>query len=256
MNEIEKYLNKIGLSDSETVVFMQMVKGVKSAHDLILKTKMKRPTVYYALNALEKRGLISKSGKKSDFGYVMSPLNRLIAIAREKENEAMYTTEKIAELVTNLTSISKFTPEKPQVSFFEGVDAVKHIVMDVMYTKNRHVDIIAPARKNFFWGVGEDFLRNYIEERKRRNITTRNLWEKEIEPENFQKYYSNLSKIRIVPKVMQNKFKTMIFIFDDKTLYVSSFENCYAFLVSSREHKETMEALFEGIWLSSKPHKE
>lgn len=253
MTKPEQHLQKLGLTPSEITVYLRMVAGAKSARDLMKTTKLKRPTIYYALNSLEKRGLVSKSGKESDFTFTLSPFERLVAIAREQEDEAVELTEQIGELIPNLTSSPTSTIEKPGVSFFEGIDAVKHIVMDIMYTKDRHVDVIAPE-KNFFWGVGEDFLRKYIEERRKRNITTRNLWEAEIAPKHFRQYYSSFSKIRILPAVMKSKFKTTIFLFDDKTLYVSSYENCYAILVVSKEHKETLTALFEGLWYGSKPH--
>lgn len=253
MNQPELYLKKLGLTESEITVYLRMVAGALSARDLMKTTKMKRPTIYYALNSLEKRGLVSKSGKESDFTFTLAPFERLMAIAKEKEDEAVQLTEEIGELIPSLTSSPTSKIEKPAVSFFEGVDAVKHVVMDVMYAKGRRVDLIVPE-KTFFWGFGEDFLRKYIEERRARNITTRNLWEVEIEAKNYKQYYSNFSKVRMLPEVMKGKFKTTIFLFDDKTLYVSSLENCYAILVTSKEHNDTLSALFDGLWETARPH--
>lgn len=253
MNEPELYLKKLGLTESETTVYLRMIAGARTALDIIKTTKMKRPTVYYALNSLEKRGLVSKSGKLADFTFTLSPFERLLAIAKEKEDEAATLTEQIGELIPNLSSTPSNQLEKPAVSFFEGVDAVKHVVMDVMYTKDRKVDLVVPEN-TFFWGFGEPFLRKFIEERRQRNITTRNLWEAEIKSQDFKQYYSDLSMVRMLPEVMAGKFKTTIFLFDDKTLYVSSYENAYAILVASQEHTDTMRALFEGLWSTAKPH--
>lgn len=253
MNEPEKYLQKLGLSESETTVYLRMIAGARTALDVIKTTKMKRPTVYYALNSLEKRGLVSKSGKLADFTFTLSPLERLLAIAKEKEDEAASLTEQIGELIPNLISSPSTKIEKPAVSFYEGIDAVKHVVMDVMYSKSKQVSLIVPEH-TFFWGFGEPFLRKFIEERRSRNITTRNLWEAEIKSQDYKQYYSDLSKVRMLPDVMQGKFKSTIFMFDDKTLYVSSYENCYAILVTSQEHTDTMSALFEGLWINAKPH--
>ncbi len=255
MNQPEKQLQKLGLTESEITVYLRMVAGARTAHDLMKTTKMKRPTIYYALNSLEKRGLVSKSGKQSDFTFTLSPFERLVAIAREKEDEAVNLTEQIGELLPSLVSSSASKIEKPMVSFFEGVDAVKHVVMDVMYAKSKKVDLIVPEH-TFFWGFGEEFIRKYVEERRQRNITTRNLWEAKIKPSDFKKYYATFSRIRMLPDVMKGKFKTTIFLFDDKTLYISSYENCYAILVTSKEHNDTISALFEGLWSTAKPYKE
>jgi sugar-specific transcriptional regulator TrmB len=230
-----------------------MVAGARNAADIIKTTKMKRPTVYYALNSLEKRGLVSKSGKQADPTFALAPFERLLAIAKEKEDEAATLTEQIGELIPDLSAKPSARIEKPAVSFFEGVDAVKHVVMDIMYAKSKKVNLIVPEN-TFFWGFGEPFLRKFIEERRQRNITTRNLWEAEIKSKDYKQYYSDLSKVRMLPEIMRKKFKTTIFLFDDKTLYVSSYDNCYAILVASQEHTDTMDALFEGLWADAKPH--
>lgn len=254
MNTPEEQLQQLGLSESEVTVYLRMVAGARTAQDLMKTTAMKRPTVYYALNSLEKRGLISRSRKEGDAAFVIAPLERLLSIAKDKEDEAVHLTEQIGELIPGLRTTLSSQREKPTVSFFEGVDAVKHIVMDIMYSKSRKVDLIVPE-KTFFWGFGEEFIRKYIEERKMRKITSRNLWEVEIKKEDFKAYYSNFSSVRLLPEIMRNRFKTTIFIFDDKTLYVSSLENCYAILVTSKEHNETLAALFEGLYAIAKPHK-
>jgi len=254
MNEPELHLKKLGLAESEITVYLRMIAGALTARDLLKTTKMKRPTIYYALNSLEKRGLVSKSGKDTDFTFTLAPFERLMAIAKEQEDEAVRLTEHIGELLPNFISMGTGTRiEKPQVSFFEGIDAVKHVVMDVMYAKTRKVNLIVPD-KTFFWGFGEEFLRKYIEERRSRNITTRNLWEMKIDPIEFKRYCSTFSETRLLPHVMKGTFKTTIFLFDDKTPYVSSYENCYAILVSSKEYHETISALFEGLWSTAKPY--
>lgn len=254
MNNPELYLKKLGLTESEITVYLRMVAGALSARDLMKTTKMKRPTIYYALNSLEKRGLVSKSGKESDFTFTLAPFERLLAIAKEQEDEAVVLTEQIGELLPGLIHASGESLEKPHVSFFEGIDAVKHVVMDVMYTKSKKVSLIVPE-DTFFWGFGEEFIRKYIEERRSRNITTRNLWDMQISAIEFKKYYSTFSETKILPAIMKGKFKTTIFMFDDKTLYVSSYKNCYAILVTSKEHTETMRALFDGLWSVAKPYK-
>jgi sugar-specific transcriptional regulator TrmB len=232
---------------------LRMAAGAENARDLMKTTKMKRPTIYYALNSLEKRGLVSKSGKENDATFSLAPLQRLVAIAKEKEDESAQLTEQIGELIIGLGSSGSTKIEKPTVSFFEGIDAVKHVVMDVMYAKSKSVDLIVPE-KTFFWGFGQDFIRKYIEERRARNISTRNLWESKIDPEEYKRYYTTQSNTRLLPETMKGRFKTTVFLFDDKTLYVSSYENAYAIMVTSAEHHDMMQALFEGLWSVSVPY--
>jgi hypothetical protein len=68
-------------------------------------------------------------------------------------------------------------------------------------------------------------------------------------------YYEGVSEVRILPKIMHGKFHTTIFIYDDKTVYVSSKKQSYCVVITSQEHADTMQAWFEGLWASSKPAK-
>jgi hypothetical protein len=96
------------------------------------------------------------------------------------------------------------------------------------------------------------FVRDrFVQERNRRKITTRNLWEREISKKTFKEYYEERSDVKIIPEIMHNRFETSIFIYDDKTLYISSKKNCYAILITSEEHTKTMSAIFDGIWSDS-----
>lgn len=252
MIEPRTQLTALGLSDSEITVYLAMVSGARSVRDIGLTTRLKRPTIYYALGCLEKRGLVSKTGKQSDTRFAVESPRKLITLAREKSAESLALEESVADLVPFLTS-SHSPSDKPSVAFFEGVDAVKAVIMEMHYAKKKHVLSVVP-RDNFFWQVGREFVTRFLEERKRRGIHTRNLWDERKSGDAMRRFYDGFSEVRILPAVMLGKFKTAVFIYDDKTLYVASKKSCYAVLISSPEHAATMRAWFEGLWAGSKPH--
>jgi sugar-specific transcriptional regulator TrmB len=250
MREPQKYLKNLGLSDSEVTVYLGMVSGIKTAHDLVKVTGLKRPTVYYALGSLEKRGLVSRPNTENDNGYVIASLSRLNILAEEKEREVKELRSAISELVPSLAMQFAPTDHKPTVAFFEGVSAVKNVIMEMVYCRNKKINSVVP-KVNFFHQVGQDFVQLFVEERVRRNIRTKNLWEEPADKKLVKQYYENLSEIRILPAVMVGKFKTTIFLYDDKTLYISSLHNSYCVLITSQEHHDTMQAWFDGLWFSS-----
>ena len=84
MQEPRKNLLALGLSDSEVTVYLAMVSGARTARDLVKITGLKRPTVYYALSCLEKRGLTSKTGMTGDKSFSLEPIEKLSVIAKEK----------------------------------------------------------------------------------------------------------------------------------------------------------------------------
>jgi sugar-specific transcriptional regulator TrmB len=249
-----KDLLELGLSESEATIYLSMIAGVTTARDLVKTTGFKRPTVYYCLGTLEKRGLISKNGLAGDKRFSVEPLERLSIIAGEKAAAAARLKEKIVATIPLLTAQRGPTNTKPAVAFFEGTEAVKTVVMDMLYCKDGQIKSVVPS-DNFFWQVGEEFVEHFVSERRKRRIKTRNLWCAPIEKGLVKEYYEGLSEIRILPSIMRDKFMTTVFLYDDKTLYVSSKKNSYCILITSKEHNETMQAWFEGLWLSSKPHR-
>jgi len=243
----------LGLSDSEVTVYLAMVSGARTARDLVKATGLKRPTVYYALSCLEKRGLTSKTGMAGDKSFSLEPVEKLAVIAKEKALEISKLQNNIDEMIPALVATSSPTNQKPTVAFYEGVDAVRNAIMEMLYCKNKRINSVAP-KQNFFWDIGQDFVELFIEERIKRNIKTKNLWEAPISNKLINQYYKGLSDVRILPEVMHGKFKTSIFLYDNKTLYVSSKNNSYCVLITSKEHTDTMQAWFDGLWSVSKPH--
>lgn len=250
MQNPNETLARLGLADSEIKAYLAMLGGARKVAEIMKTTRQKRPTVYYALAKLAERGLLRKTGR-ADEPYTPEPAERLRAIGETRMKEAQDLTSEIEALIPSLGQEGGRL-EKPQVAFYEGVEAAQNVVMETLYCRSRHIDSIAPTG-NFFWSVGPGFAAAYVAERARRRIKTRNLWEAPIDPKRMRPQdYRDLSEIRILPKVMHGRFATTVFLFDDKTLYISSLKNAYALLVTSQEHHDAMTAVFDGLWQASK----
>lgn len=254
MDEPRKHLLDLGLSDSEVTVYLAMISGARTARDIMKVTRLKRPTVYYALGCLEKRGLTSKTGLSGDKSFTLEPAEKLVTIANEKVLEITKLQDRIERMIPALNEISSpANNQKPVVAFYEGVDAVKNAIMQMLYCKGKRINSVVP-KENFFWQIGKDFVELFVEERIKRNIKTKNLWEVPVNKGLIKQYYEGLSQVRILPEVMHGSFQTTVFLYDDKTLYVSSKNNSYCVLITSKEHTDTMQAWFDGLWSTSKSH--
>ena len=255
MQEPQKILAALGLSPSEVTTYLAMLHGALSAHEIIKVTRQKRPTVYYALGCLEKRGLVSKSGLEGEHRFATEPLARLKTIVAERTKEAAALGAALDELLPTFVLSTAVTDKKPHVAFFEGVDAVKNVIMETLYCREKHIYTIAP-HNNFFNQLSKEFVASYVSARVSRKIKTKTLWEQAIATNVFEQYYADLSEVRILPAIMKDRFATTIFLYDDKVLYISSLKNAYSILIHSKEHHDTMKACFDGLWVSSKKHAE
>ncbi|MEY4722529.1 MAG: hypothetical protein RLZZ324_42 [Candidatus Parcubacteria bacterium] len=251
MQDPKRILSRLGLADSETAVYVAMLRGAVTARDIMKVTRQKRPTVYYAIGKLEERGLVRDTGRGGEERYAAEPPERLRTLVEGRKKELDALAQDVTALIPSLAPKARAADHRPHVAFYEGVEAVKSVIMETLYCRGRHIDSIAPS-DNFFWQVGHGFANAYMSERATRKIRTRNLWENPASDRVKKQHYAGLSEIRLLPAVMHGRFTTTIFLFDDKTLYISSLDNAYALLVTSREHHETMAAVFDGLWAGSK----
>ena len=108
MQEPRKHLLDLGLSDSEVTVYLAMISGARTARDLVKTTHLKRPTTYYALGCLEKRGLIGKTGLEGDKKLFLEPIEKLAVIAKEKALEISKLQNNIDEVIATAKQIPVF----------------------------------------------------------------------------------------------------------------------------------------------------
>jgi sugar-specific transcriptional regulator TrmB len=245
--EIKNLLSEIGLSNAEVVVYMSLLDGLKSVQDIIKATGEKRPTVYYVLNSLEKRGLVSKTGKEYGNKFQLESSDNLVEIVNKnirKQNSILKKVEKIKDFYPKNSENNKVV-----VSYFDNLDAIKNAVFYSLYLKDKTIRTIVPG-DNFFHEIGIDFVKEYVSEKNKRKIKTLAIWEDLPKKSVIDQNYAG-SDIRQMPIDMHNRFNTTIFMYDDKTLYVGPKKENYAVLIQSKEHAKMMRTIFENIWSNS-----
>lgn len=250
MLEPRSLLARLNLSESEIDVYLALLNGAQAARDIVQTTGRSRPTVYYALSALERRGLLSKTGLDDDQKFRLEPLSRLQTIVRHKQQEVESLDNELAEFVLQFKPSEK-GDHKPNVAFYEGVSAVRNVIMETVYCHSRHIDTLVPTR-NFFWQFGPDFVEKYVELRHTLGVKTRNLWQDPVEQQIIDQFYDK-AEIRLMPGGLGDRFRSTVFMYDDCVLYISSLASGYALLVRSSEHRELMRELYGVVWDLSKP---
>ena len=248
-SEIDNILQEVGLSPSERRVYVSLLDGEQSVQGVIKATSEKRPTVYYSLNSLEKRGLVSKTGKEYGNKFQVEPIEKLLELVN-KDIRAQN------ELLSKVKNLKDFYPtnklsEKVLVSYFDDFASIKAAIFYSLYCKEKTIRSIVPA-KNFFHETGRDFVEEYVKEKTKRKIKTIALWEDIPDKNIVAGYYDDLD-IKQFPVAMHNSFDTTTFMYDDKTLYISPKKEQYAVLIQSPAHTKMMRAMFDTVWSNALP---
>lgn len=247
--EVYTILEEIGLSPAEISVYCALLGGIESVQEIIKKTGEKRPTVYYSLNSLEKRGLVSKTGKDYGNKFQVEPIEKLLELVDKnirKQNSLLERTKKLKDIYPTAKEGGSFI-----VSHYDTFESISSAVFYTLYTKSKTIKTIVPGN-NFFNQVGKGFIKEYVGEKVKRKIKTKALWEDIPSTAIIKEYYAH-SEIKQIPLEMHNRFETTIFIYDDCTLYIAPKKDNSAVLISSKEHARMMNAMFDSLWKSSFP---
>lgn len=122
---LEKYLQDLGLTDKEAVVYLALLQvDGATALDLSKKTKINRSTVYVVIESLSKKGLVSETtvGKKTQF-QAESP-ERLETYVERRKAQFEEQSHRLKDIIPEIKSLQRDTGERPIVKYFDGVEGI------------------------------------------------------------------------------------------------------------------------------------
>jgi sugar-specific transcriptional regulator TrmB len=252
MKELEEALSELGLTTTEAKIYLAGRKyGAIGVHDIAKHTRLKRPTIYHALETLAEKGLAARRGTGSKIIFSMSPpehLKNILKVQQEVLQKQVKTLDTLLPLLIQQTPQDTDTISTIQ---YDGIEGVKMVVDIALFCRKQHWDILAPA-KNFFSDFDKKYAAYYLEQRQLRHITSRSLWERGIGRRKLTPIEIKERNPRYLPKTMEGSFKSVLILFDDKVAIISSLQKLSAILITSQEIHDLFAAMFEGVWQSSK----
>jgi hypothetical protein len=156
--------------------------------------------------------------------------------------------ESAVQLLPQLLAIKNSTHDKPQTTYYEGVEGIKAIYEDTLLCKEKVIyDILDP--KKYLNLLGEDFQGSYVKRRVRRNIRIMALGPDD--PENEK--YINAEELREVRFFDRQAFNVPneIMIYDNKVCLIS-FSSSMGVIVENSDIAQSMKAIWQMVWGNAK----
>lgn len=158
MNIFEKELEKIGLSDKESKVYLAAVEIGSAPVQLIAqKAGVNRATTYVMIESLTERGLMGSYQKgKKRFFVAESPENILALLKTEREKVAQ-KEENFRRILGDLKALAAAGKEQPRVTFFEGTAGIERLRESILESRAKVVEEFAPLDEAYkYFPPGED----------------------------------------------------------------------------------------------------
>jgi predicted transcriptional regulator len=159
-------LQSLGLSETEAIVYLEIAEiGKATAQAISKRTAIARTTVYWLLENLAGKGLVTAEKKKDTTFYIANQPQALLRMVQEEKRKALSeitAREEIArELVTSVQPFFKsHRYNLPRLQIFEGKSAVTSLLYDHLPIWQESI-----AQHDFTWWGYQDptFPEHYLE---------------------------------------------------------------------------------------------
>ena len=239
--QIVEQLKNIGLSEKESRIYKAGLElGQFSIASLSHKTGIKRPSCYALIDALSKKGLITKTIQKRKSLYIAELPNQLI-------QDFEVRTQTIRNLLPELKKLRK-NKKDPIIKLFRGKNGIETIFTDVLKKGNKDVyGIYSPT--SLYRIVTHAFLDNFSKHRVTKKIRTNNLIQKIKITKNIRsRFMPGEAELRSSNWLSDEvDLKAAIGMYDDKVIFVPDEENDMGFVITSKSFYTTMVSLFKAL---------
>ncbi len=249
-----KTLEDIGIPKITGQIYTQLLENTKlSARQLANNLGISRPSVYDHLKTLMKESLVSEMTEEGKTFFVATDkksLTRFVDDKLEKLSASKKAIEKeLAKMHTKKDSV------EPRIQFFSGVDGLKNVLQDMLWRENIETLTMWPI-SDMVKILGKEYLENLNRKRIRNKISIRGIWPKD-KAVKFKEYpflgvgSKHLRELRFAPKGMT--WNMSYWQYEDKVAFISSSNECFGFIVQSRDFVSLIKANFEAVWAIAKP---
>lgn len=251
MNEIKQWLFSYGLNKKEIDVYTIVLQhsGCKVS-DIQKETGFVRTSIYYAINQLKAQGLIFENIDNNIRTFQAQNISVFRDQIEQKIRNEQEKLQSIGAIEEALGSLVKDNLNESYVSRYEGIRSVKSSIEEALRCNSKTWHVLA-ARDNFLAHMPKSYQQYYLQERKRRNIKAKTLWEPLEKSAKISLSDTALRSPRRLPDSFAGKFNSLVIIYDDTVLIIDPYEQKTAHAINSIATANLMRMMFMAIWDSA-----
>ena len=241
--DIKKTLTKLGLTDSESRVYLAMLRlGEQGVQHIAREAKISRTAAYEIVESLQSKGLVSSITRGSKTAYA----------AEDPEKLEAYFEQRIKDIHVELDTLRRITPElrvmqgggdKSRARFFTGEEGLRALFRDV--------ELVAPRELLELANI--DAVYTYLDpkllENARAVINYDRTRVKMLHRGQPRQHSNNVEFRRHVDEA--GDFQGDIWIYANRVAFINYVTRLEVVLIDNQIFADTMRALFMAAWLKA-----
>lgn len=232
-------LQNLGFSEKETKVYLALLEyGTQPASIIAKKVSYPKSTVLFLFDNLLKQGFINKSMRGRIQYFYADPENFEIVYKSMIENK----TKTLNQIIPDLKKLKHPLTSEPKLTFFEGINGCQKAYNSLLENDaeilefGAHLDLVEK--------LGKDFMKNFINERKKKKIYLQAISENNQVHKALQKLdKKQLRKIKLYDKKLGHIYSS-IAIKENKVLLLNLYQDPFAIIIENTQVAETLKTIF------------
>jgi len=240
MELIDQIQQNLDLNSKDATTLLAILEiGPASISDIAKRAKIKRPTVYYLIEELIKKGLVLKVPAGKRVFYKANEPKRILSLLDQKK-------QSFEKILPQLESLFLTKPNQPKVRFYEGKEGLKNIYEEMLNTHKNAYNIFS----------FDDFLTVFTEKENEHFfqilrsaggqlynlIKSTPLAIKSIKNESYRK---GITKNKFFPETL--KVATTIIVTENKTAMIS-YKSLAGVIIEDQDIADSQKEFIKFIW--------
>lgn len=245
-------LKKLELNDKEISVYLAVLDNKKSSLVPIAKQiKIPSTTAQYILEKLADKGLVHITEERGRKRYLTTAPEKVMLLLKKQRDGLEAQITSFNDILPDLMQRYNTSPFQPRIRTFQG-ENIREIYEDMLnqptgeffYTTSTQTQIEA---------VGQRFFNQWIKERIKRKVWAYGIRIKDDETgEDFHSSGpKNYRELRFAPEGFVST--AMIVIYGDNVGIITSAQEMFGVVITSKDYAQTMRAWFREVWERSTP---
>jgi sugar-specific transcriptional regulator TrmB len=240
--DIKETLHDLGLEPKEASIYLALLElGEATVLNVSKKARVKRPTAYVVLQALETKGFVAKVLREKKIFYTAEHPEKLVV-------ESQLRTKELKKALPQLESLMKKEGE-PRVMIYEGKEELDRAYDDAFVQKGEllFMSTIKIAKESFPKSFRKLEYKTFSSDFHYRELVDESEYGKKYAEESRGKY----RQIRFIPKELL-PFDTDIGIFGNNVVITSAKGKYFTVRIESEEIAHAFRVIFEMMWQGAK----
>jgi len=250
---INAFFTKFGLTNNEKSIYIFLLEYGDTIASMIGKRlKIKRVTVYAALETLKKKGLVN-SYQRNGVNYfeAVSP-EEIVNLCKQKVEENEFLASQAKKLLPELRKVqaSQIKPVfelKGKIKYYQGDEAVQKLIYETL--EEGPIEQLCFGINDYHSENLWDEWKNYTKERTKVGMTVRSIQPNNKKSREYQK--RDKSELRVTRLVPNEKYPTtceLNIIGDMIALFTSHGDKPTGTKIYNADMAQVLRSLFELAW--------